>query len=168
MITDQAGVHHDYVARYFGSREELMIQAVETSLLGIVLSAEQSNQLGISSVFEDNVTLMDMAGVRIRTITYLLACGVSPERFQDNQKLILEFGLKAFTNPNINERTKVNFAMIAMMLVQAMSTLDEVNNMTELQKADVRDFIANIGLISEQIQSALHWDKPRPKTRKKT
>jgi AcrR family transcriptional regulator len=35
MISNRAGVHHDYIARYFGSREEVLIQATEQVVLGV-------------------------------------------------------------------------------------------------------------------------------------
>ena len=42
----------------------------------------------------------------------------------------------------------------------------EVHEMTELQKSDIRSAIANFGLITEQMQTALKWDQPVPKKRK--
>ena len=166
MISAAAGVHHDYVARYFGSREELMIQTIESAVLGTVLAADDSGKTDPVSAIDSNDKMMAMVNARMRTMSYLLACGVSPERFSENQKMINSFGFSQFTNPNLTDRTKMNFTLMAVLLVQAMTILGEVHEMTELQKSDIRSAIANFGLITEQMQAELQWDKPVPKKRK--
>ena len=166
MISAAAGVHHDYVARYFGSREELMIQTIESAVLGTVLAADDSGKTDPVSTIDSNEKLMAMVNARLRTMSYLLACGVSPERFSENQKMINSFGFSQFTNPNLTDRTKMNFTLMAVLLGQAMTILGEVHEMTELQKSDIRSAIANFGLITEQMQTELQWDKPVPKKRK--
>ena len=166
MISAAAGVHHDYVARYFGSREELMIQTIESAVLGTVLAADDSGKTDPVSTIDSNDKMMAMVNARMRTVSYLLACGVSPERFSENQKMINSFGFSQFTNPNLTDRTKMNFTLMAVLLVQAMTILGEVHEMTELQKSDIRSAIANFGLITEQMQTELQWDKPVPKKRK--
>ena len=166
MISAAAGVHHDYVARYFGSREELMIQTIESAVLGTVLAADDSGKTDPVSTIDSNDKMMAMVNARMRTMSYLLACGVSPERFSENQKMINSFGFSQFTNPNLTDRTKMNFTLMAVLLVQAMTILGEVHEMTELQKSDIRSAIANFGLITEQMQTALKWDQPVPKKRK--
>ena len=166
MISAAAGVHHDYVARYFGSREELMIQTIESAVLGTVLAADDSGKTDPVSTIDSNDKMMAMVNARMRTMSYLLACGVSPERFSENQKMINSFGFSQFTNPNLTDRTKMNFTLMAVLLVQAMTILGEVHEMTELQKSDIRSAIANFGLITEQMQTELQWDKPVPKKRK--
>jgi hypothetical protein len=55
---------------------------------------------------------------------------------------------------------------MAVILVQGMAILGEVNSLTALQKSDLRTFIANFPLITEQIQTELKWDQPVPKKRK--
>ena len=166
MISAAAGVHHDYVARYFGSREELMIQTIESAVLGTVLAVDDSGKTNPVSTIDSNDKMMAMVNARMRTMSYLLACGVSPERFSENQKMINSFGFSQFTNPNLTDRTKMNFTLMAVLLVQAMTILGEVHEMTELQKSDIRAFIANFALITEQMQAALKWDQPVPKKRK--
>lgn len=166
MISAAAGVHHDYVARYFGSREELMIQTIESAVLGTVLAADDGGKTNPVSTIDSNEKMMAMVNARLRTMSYLLACGVSPERFSENQKMINNFGLLQFKNPNLTDRTKMNFTLMAVLLVQAMTILGEVHEMTELQKSDIRSAIANFGLIIEQMQTELHWDQPVPKKRK--
>ena len=166
MISAAAGVHHDYVARYFGSREELMIQTIESAVLGTVLAADDSGKTDPVSAIDSNDKMMAMVNARMRTMSYLLACGVSPERFSENQKMINSFGFSQFTNPNLTDRTKMNFTLMAVLLVQAMTILGEVHEMTEQQKSDIRSAIANFGLITEQMQAELQWDKPVPKKRK--
>jgi AcrR family transcriptional regulator len=158
-------VHHDYVARYFGSREELMIQTIEAAVLGTILAADDKGTDPVSAL-DANENIMAMVNARLRTMSYLLACGVSPERFAENQKMIHNFGLAQFTNPRLTDRTKMNFTLMAVVLVQGMAILGEVNSMTEEQKADIRAFIAHFSHITEQIQTELKWDKPVPKKRK--
>ena len=43
LISSTAGVHHDYVARYFGSREELFVQAVERTTLAYLAVSQQAS-----------------------------------------------------------------------------------------------------------------------------
>ena len=165
MISAKAGVHHDYVARYFGSREELMIQTIEAAVLGTILAADDKGTDPVSAL-DANENIMAMVNARLRTMSYLLACGVPPERFAENQKMIHNFGLAQFTNPRLTDRTKMNFTLMAIVLVQGMAILGEVNSMTEEQKADIRAFIAHFSHITDQIQTELKWDKPTPKKRK--
>jgi AcrR family transcriptional regulator len=166
MISAKAGVHHDYVARYFGSREELMIQTIEAAVLGTILASNDNGKLDPVSALDANDNIMAMVNARLRTMSYLLACGVSPERFIDNQKIVHSYGLAQFTNPHLTDRTKMNFTLMAVILVQGMAILGEVNDMTEEQKADIRAFITHFSHITEQIQTELKWDKPVPKKRK--
>ncbi len=165
MISAKAGVHHDYVARYFGSREELMIQTIESAVLGTILSADDKETDPVTAL-DANANLMAMVSARMRTMMYLLACGVDPERFTENQKMIHNFALSQFTKPNLTDRTKMNFTLMGTILIQGMAILGEVNSMTELQKSDIRDFIKQLGLFTEQIQTELKWDQPVPKKRK--
>jgi len=165
MISAKAGVHHDYVARYFGSREELMIQTIESAVLGTILSADDK-ETDIVTALDANANLMAMVSARMRTMMYLLACGVDPERFTENQKMIHNFAFSQFTKPNLTDRTKMNFTLMGTILIQGMAILGEVNSMTELQKSDIRDFIKQLGLFSVQIQTELKWDQPVPKKRK--
>ena len=165
MISAKAGVHHDYVARYFGSREELMIQTIESAVLGTILSADDK-ETDIVTALDANANLMAMVSARMRIMMCLLACGVDPERFTENQKMVHNFALSQFTKPNLTDRTKMNFTLMGTILIQGMAILGEVNSMTELQKSDIRDFIKQLGLFSVQIQTELKWDQPVPKKRK--
>jgi AcrR family transcriptional regulator len=165
MISAKAEVHHDYVARYFGSREELMIQTIESAVLGTILAADDKETDPVTAL-DANANLMAMVSARMRTMMYLLACGVDPERFTENQKMVHNFALSQFTKPNLTDRTKMNFTLMGTILIQGMAILGEVNSMTELQKSDIRDFIKQLGLFSVQIQTELKWDQPVPKKRK--
>ncbi len=165
MISAKAGVHHDYVARYFGSREELMIQTIESAVLGTILSADDKETDPVTAL-DANANLMAMVSARMRTMMYLLACGVDPERFTENQKMVHNFALSQFTKPNLTDRTKMNFTLMGTILIQGMAILGDVNSMTELQKSDIRDFIKQLSLFNEQIQTELKWDQPVPKKRK--
>ncbi len=165
MISAKAGVHHDYVARYFGSREELMIQTIESAVLGTILSADDRETDPVTAL-DANANLMAMVSARMRTMMYLLACGVDPERFTENQKMVHNFALSQFTKPNLTDRTKMNFTLMGTILIQGMAILGDVNSMTDLQKSDIRDFIKQLGLFTEQIQTELKWDQPVPKKRK--
>jgi len=165
MISAKAEVHHDYVARYFGSREELMIQTIEAAVLGTILAADDKETDPVTAL-DANANLMAMVSARMRTMMYLLACGVPPERFAENQKMVHNFALSQFTKPNLTDRTKMNFTLIGTILIQGMAILGDVNSMTELQKSDIRDFIKQLSLFNEQIQTELKWDQPVPKKRK--
>ncbi|MEY4995953.1 MAG: hypothetical protein RLZ67_678 [Actinomycetota bacterium] len=168
-ICEKAGVHTDYVARYFGSREELMCQAIEAAFLGVFLKTESEDKSRLSVVLEGHVDVMQLAQARVRTIAYLLGCGVSPERFQPSQKLVLESIFSQSINPKVSDRTRMNLILVGTLLVQAMGTFAEVNDMTDLQKADMLGYIGYISQAGEAIQETLGWDKAKktaPKKRK--
>ena len=165
-ICDAAGVHTDYVARYFGSREELMCQAIEASFLGVFLNTRGEESTRLNVVLEGKVDVMQLAQARVRTIAYLLGCGVSSERFQSSQKLVLESVFAESNNPNVSDRTRMNLILIGTLIVQAMSTFAEVNDMSEAQKQDVFSYIGYMSLTGETVQSALSWDKAKAKKKK--
>lgn len=168
-ICEKAGVHTDYVARYFGSREELMCQAIEAAFLGVFLNTESEDKTRLSVVLEGQVDVMQLAQARVRTIAYLVGCGVNPERFQSSQKLVLESIFSQSINPKVSDRARMNLILVGTLLVQAMGTFAEVNDMTDLQKADMLGYIGYISQAGEAIQETLGWDKPKktaPKKRK--
>jgi hypothetical protein len=92
---------------------------------------------------------------------------VSPERFQANQKLVLESVLSQSNNPTVGERTSKNLILIGTLIVQAMNVLDEVNDISEQQKADILSYIGYLSRSGETVQAALGWDKPAPKKKAK-
>ena len=104
-ICQAADVHTDYVVRYFGSREELLCQAIEAAFVGVVLR-EDGNTSRIDDTLANTAGILEKAHARFRTIAYLLGCGVEPERFQASQKIVLGHLLAEANNPNTNERTK--------------------------------------------------------------
>ena len=61
----------------------------------------------------------------------------------------------------------MNLILAGTLLIQALGTFAEVNDMTELQKQDVLSYIGYMSLSGETVQAALEWDKPKPKTKKK-
>ena len=169
-ICERAGVHTDYVARYFGSREELMCQAIEAAFLGVFLRTGGEDTTRLEVVLEGQVDVMQLSQARVRTIAYLLGCGVSPERFQSSQKLVLESVFSQSINPKVSDRTRMNLILVGVLLVQAMGTFAEVNEMTDLQKADMLGYIGFVSQAGEMIQETLGWDKPvakpKPKSKK--
>jgi AcrR family transcriptional regulator len=165
-ICDAAGVHTDYVARYFGSREELMCQAIDAAFLGVFLNAKNEESSRLNIVLEGNIDVMQLAQARVQTIAYLLGSGVSPERFQSSQRLVLESVFSQSTNPKVGERTKMNLILVGTLLVQAMSTFAEVNDMSEQQKKDMISYIGYMSLTGETVQEALGWGKPPAKKKK--
>ena len=165
-ICEKAGVHTSYVVRYFGSREELLCQAVEAAFLGVFLKTSNEETTRLNVVLEGKVSDMQLAEARLRTIAYLLGCGVSPERFQPSQKMLLESVFAQSTNPNVSDRTKRSLILMGTLVFQAMGTFAEVNNMTEQQKEDMLACIGYLSQSSESIQAALGWDKPTPKKKK--
>lgn len=166
-ICEKAGVHTDYVVRYFGSREELLSQSIEAAFMGVFVQTNSDETTRLNLVLEGNVDVLKLAKARMQTITYLLGCGVSPERFQANQKLVLESVLSQSTNSTVGDRTSRNLILIGTLIVQAMNVLDEVNDISEQQKADILSYIGYISRSGETVQAALGWDKPAPKKRAK-
>jgi AcrR family transcriptional regulator len=165
-ICDAAGVHTDYVARYFGSREELICQAIDAAFLGVFLNTDNEELSRLKIVLDGNVDVMQLAQARVQTIAYLLGSGVSPERFQSNQSLVLESVFSQSTNPKVGDRTKMNLILVGTLLVQAMSTFAEVNDMSEQQKKDMISYIGFMSQTGETIQEALGWGKPPTKKKK--
>ena len=164
-ICEKAGVHTDYVVRYFGSREELLCQAVEAAFLGVFLKTNNEETTRLNMVFR-KVTDVQLAEARLRTIAYLLGCGISPERFQSSQKMLIELVFSQSNNPNVTDRTKMNLILMGTLALQAMGTFNEVDGMTEQQKQDILSYIGYMSQTGEIVQAALGWDKPAPKKRK--
>jgi AcrR family transcriptional regulator len=165
-ICDAAGVHTDYVARYFGSREELICQAIDAAFLGVFLNTDNEESSRLNIVLEGNIDVMQLAQARVQTIAYLLGSGVSPERFQSSQRLVLESVFSQSTNPKVGDRTKMNLILVGTLLVQAMSTFAEVNDMSEQQKKDMISYIGCMSQTGETVQEALGWGKPPTKKKK--
>ena len=166
-ICEKAGVHTDYVVRYFGSREELLCQAIDAAFLGVFLRTNGEDSSRLNVVLEGNVDVMQLAQARVRTIAYLLGCGVSAERFQSSQKLVLESVFGQSNNPNVGNRTRMNLILAGTLIIQAISAFDEVNDMTEQQRQDMLAYIGYMSQTGETVQAALGWDKPAPKKKAK-
>ena len=166
-ICEKAGVHTDYVVRYFGSREELLCQAVEAAFLGVFLSTNNPDVPRLSIVLEGKVDVMQLARARVRTIAYLIGCGVKPERFQASQKMLLESVFSQSSNPNVSDRAKMNLVLIGTLVVQAMSAFAEINDMTDQQKNDVLAYLGYLSQSGEPVQEALGWNTPAAKPRAK-
>jgi AcrR family transcriptional regulator len=164
-ICQAADVHTDYVVRYFGSREELLCQAIEAAFIGVVMR-EDGNTSRIDDTLTNSAGLLEKAHARFRTIAYLLGCGVEPERFQASQQIVLGHLLAEAKNPNTTERTKTSVIMIGTLLFQSLAIFAEVNSITDQQKADLLAFIGALPKIVETVETELGWDKPLPKKRK--
>jgi AcrR family transcriptional regulator len=166
-ICEAAGVHTDYVVRYFGSREELLCQAIESAFQGVFLRTNSDKISRLEYAVDAYIDVVQLRQARVRTITYLLGCGVSPDRFKPSQRLVLESVFSQATNPDVSDRAKWNLILVGSLIIQGMSTFDEVNDMTEQQKTDMLDFVGYLSQSGEAIQAALGWDKPAPKKRAK-
>ena len=166
-ICEKAGVHTDYVVRYFGSREELLCQAVEAAFLGVFLKTNNEETTRLNVVLEGKATDVQLAEARLRTIAYLLGCGISPERFQSSQKMLIELVFSQSNNPNVSDRTRMNLILMGTLAMQAMGTFNEVDSMTEQQKQDILSYIGYMSQTGEIVQAALGWDKPAPKKKAK-
>jgi AcrR family transcriptional regulator len=164
-ICQAADVHTDYVVRYFGSREELLCQAIEAAFVGVVLR-EDGNTSRIDDTLANSAGLLEKAHARFRTIAYLLGCGVEAERFQPSQQIVLAHLLAEAKNPNTSERTKKSMIMIGSLLFQSLAIFAEVNSVTDQQRADLLAFIGLLPKISDTVEKELGWDKPLPKKRK--
>ena len=168
-ICDRSGVHTDYVARYFGSREELMCQAIEASFLGFFLTNNRQENSRVDAALSGNENFMELAQRMFGAMTYLLGCGISPERFHGIQKLSIDAAVKEFEITPVSDRTRLNLVLVGFLIIQGMSTLGEVNGMTNMQRQDMMGFIRYLRQASDDVQSALGWDKPKkaaPKKRK--
>lgn len=168
-ICEAAGVHTDYVARYFGSREELLCQAIESAFQGVFLRTSSDETTGLEDSLNAYIDVVQLREARARTIAYLLGCGVSAERFQSNQKLVLDDIFSQTLNPNVSDRTKRNLILVGSLIIQGMSTFAEVNGMTEQQKLDMLAYVGYMTQTGEAVQETLGWDKPvaKPKTKSK-
>lgn len=166
LISSTAGVHHDYVARYFGSREELFVQAVERTTLAYLAVSQQASPTEVQQALTAGNDLIHLASVRGRLISYLLACGVSPERFRSTQELLMANATKVFQNEKLSDRTKRNFVLIATLLIQSQQTMGEVDGLTDQDKDDLRAFLGSFALIAELLQENLGWETPHPKKKK--
>jgi len=165
-ICEKAGVHTSYVVRYFGSREELLCQAVESAFLGVFLSTDSEDSSRLNMILDGKNDMLELAQARVRTIAYLLGCGVSPERFQSSQKMLLESVFAQSNNPNVSDRTRTNLILMGTLVYQALGTFAEVNDMTTQQKQDMLSCIGFLSEIGETIQAKYSWDKPAPKKKK--
>jgi hypothetical protein len=155
------------VVRYFGSREELLCQAVEAAFLGVFLSTNDGATTRLNLVLEGKSDVQKLAQARTRTIAYLLGCGVSPERFQLSQKMVFESVASQSTNPNVHDRTRTNLILIGTLIVQAMNTFAEVNDMTDQQRQDILAYLGYMSQTGETVQAALGWDTPKAKPKKR-
>ena len=164
-ICQAADVHTDYVVRYFGSREELLCQAIEAAFVGVILREDGSTSR-IDDTLANTAGLLEKAHARFRTIAYLLGCGVDPERFQASQQIVLGHLLAEAKNPNTSERTKTSVIMIGTLLFQSLAIFAEVNSITDQQRADLFAFIGHLPQMSASVEKELGWDQPLPKKRK--
>lgn len=167
-ICEKAGVHPDYVVRYFGSREELLCQSIEAAFLGVFLKTEGDEKTRLQVVLDDDIDVMQMARARTRTIAYLLGCGVSPERFQSSQKMLIESVAAQSQNPNVADRTRMNLVLIGTLVTQALGAFADVNAISEQQKQDVLSYLGYMSLSGETVQSALGWNTPAAKATSRT
>lgn len=165
MIAGEAGVHHDYIARYFTSREELLIRVTEIPLTGGLLEGVIDED-ELQPKASPSQTGLQLARTRHHLIAYLLACGVSPERFTDTQEILIKGVMELFTNPELSERSKRNFSLISVLLMQSIALLGDVNGMTQQDKDDITAFIFGMGAITPLAQKSFGWDQPVARKRK--
>jgi hypothetical protein len=137
-----------------------MCQAIEAAFLGVFLKTSSKETSRLSLVLQGKVDFMQLAQARVRVIAYLLGCGVSPKRFQSGQKLLLESVFTQSKNVNVGDQTRINLILIGTLIVQAMGTFAEINNMSEQQKQDMIAYIGYMSQTGETVQKALGWDKP--------
>lgn len=156
-IAKAAGVHHDYVARYFGSREELLVRAVDHGTLDTVLKLGTTNVEQLSGYFTDNQDVVAMFTLRARLISYLLACGVSPERFHPMQSMLLTRAQMLNQESNLSIRSRRNLVLIGSLLVFGIGIMSEVNDMTDQEIHDLFAFIGKLRLMGGDIENTMNW-----------
>jgi len=166
-ICEAAGVHTDYVVRYFGSREELLCQSIENAFQGIFLQTSGLEKTRLEVALDGYIDTVKLREAYARTITYLLGCGVSPDRFKSSQKVVLESVFSQSNNPNVDDRTKWNLILAGSLIIHGLSTFAEVLDMTGQQKQDMISYIGYMSQTGETVQAALGWDKPAPKKKAK-
>jgi AcrR family transcriptional regulator len=154
-ICERAGVHIDYVARYFGSRDELLCQAIEYPFDDAFLSTESKDTSRLQFLLQGDEYIKHFARARVQTIAYLLGCGVGPERFQPHQKQLIDSVLLQSINPNTSDRAKKTLVLVGMLLVQGMNTFAEVNEMTDQEKLDVMNVLSYLSQSGDVIEAAL-------------
>lgn len=158
LICERAGVHIDYVARYFGSRDELLCQAIEYAFPDAFLNTEGKDTSRLELLLQGDVYLTKFARARVRTIAYLLGCGVGPERFQSNQKQLIDSSLLRLINLDTSEGAKKTLVLVVILIVQGMNTFAEVNEMTDQEKSDVMNVVGYLSQSGEVIKAALAWN----------
>lgn len=154
-ICERAGVHVDYVTRYFGSRDELLYQAITYASPDLFLSMESKDISRLQIILEGNEHAQQFARARARTIAYLLGCGVEPERFQPDQKQLIDSVLLQSKNVNISDRAKKTLVLVGILALQGLYTFDEVNDMADQEKSDVLNVLSYLGQSGELIEAAL-------------
>lgn len=166
-ICEKAGVHTDYVVRYFGSREELMCQSIEAAFLAIFNASGGGGTTRRNLAIDDSGEISRLIQARFRTITYLLGCGVSPERFKAGQKMAIQAVLARSVVTNVTDRTKTNLVLLGLLIVQGISTFGEVNDMTDRQRHDLLALVENLSTVGATLESTLGWDAPKAKPKKR-
>ena len=161
MIAAEAGVHHDYIARYFTSREELLIQVTEIPVTGSAEVSKYAQRETFLASFSASSTTFELVKSRHKLIAYLLTCGVDPQRFTRTQQLLIENTIPLFSNPELSERSRRNFALMSLLMMQSIALMSEINGMTQEDTDDIMSFMIGMGAITPIAQSALGWDKPR-------
>ena len=164
-ICEKAGVHSDYVVRYFGSRDELLCQAVEAAFSTFFSDNDGKDATRLQVIVEE-ADAMVMAKARVRTMVYLMGCGMNPERFQEAQKKVIDSILAQSRNPKVADRTALNMVLIGLMLIQGTNTFAEVNSMSQQQIQDVLSYVGYLGQTGETVEAALGWDQPQVKKKK--
>lgn len=160
MIAGEAGVHHDYIARYFTSREELLVRVTEIPLTDDLLDELTAEGEVLVPSSSPSQIQLKISNTRHQLIAYLLACGVSPERFTKAQEALIKNIMDLFTNPELTERSRRNFTLIGVLLMQATALMGDVNGMTQQDRDDIAAFTFGIGAITPLAQKSFGWDQP--------
>lgn len=156
-IAKAADVHHDYVARYFGSREELLVRALDHGTLDTALKLGTTNVEQLSGYFTDNQDVVAMFTLRARLISYLLACGVSPERFRPLQSMLLTRAQMLNQVSDLSTRSQRNLLLIGILLVNGIGIMSEVNDMTDQEIQDLFAFIGKLRSMGRDIENTMNW-----------
>lgn len=166
-ICERAGVHIDYVSRYFGSRDELLCQALEYAFPDAFLRTESEHPSRLQILLQGDEYLWRFARARFQTIAYLLGCGVVPERFQPSQKQMIDSVLLESGNLDISLKAAKTLLLVGTLIVQGMNTFAEVNEMTDQEKSDVMNVVSYLSQSGELIEAALAWNpKNKPESKK--
>ena len=131
-----------------------------------VVELNPTNMEQALSIITTDGEALRLFALRGKLITYLLGCGVPPQRFRPTQGLLLERAVSMSTNRDISDRTRRNMIFTVTLLVHAVGTMSEVYGLSDTERRDLLSIAANIGSFANTIERTLGWgtEEGKPST----